>query len=408
FPLHAQCYTLLEEFFYPTPVSVARLEELCRSCPEQLGSLNWGHDYGEIVQLQHNNPWDELDIATHQECELEDPLEIPELAKILYAVQLDRPMKTQINGKWMLPKRILPKRILLKRIYETVANYFTKFPREILGYIMTYLPTDDVKALSRTCKELNVHIPSELGPSFWFSRFQSPFEFDFIFEVHKFQGKLDWKSLYFEVAKTRSKSPGLESRKYIWNIIRSPLSDLLSLRMNGDRELQLPKKGKLRWKEVYGDLRQREGRCRPRDFRRGCKRFHSQSTFIPTLRQVIVSAIFIGNASYITGLSFISDKGLEIGLGYRAGGDKLSQNITDQVINTSSIKGFIVALGSKGIQALQLIIDHGELSPWVGHSDGLLKTRRLANFKHIAALKAQFDGFKLVSLAVAENRSSST
>jgi hypothetical protein len=153
--------------------------------------------------------------------------------------------------------------------------------------------------------------------------------------------------------------------------------------------LQLPNKDKLRWKEVYGDLRQREGSSI--DFNRGCKRFYTQCTSIPTLRQVVVSTIFIGNTSYITGLCFISDQGLEIGLGYRARGDRPSQNVTDQVINTSGIQGFLVALGSKGIQGLRLISDLGQLSPWIGHSDGLLKTRRLANFKHISALEAGFD-----------------
>jgi hypothetical protein len=379
FLLHARCYTLLEEFFYPRPVSVVRLAELCSSCPEQKNSLNWGHDYDEMIPLRHYYPWDELNIdCSGTEYELEgDPLEISELAEILYTAQLDTPKKTKTHSKWIH--------------HETVANCFTRLPPEILGYIMTYLPTDDVQALSRTCKGLKIYIPSELEPSFWMSRFQEPFEFDSIFEVHKYKGKLDWKSLYCEVAKTMSESLGLSSRDSIWYIIQSGLSDLLSLHRNSGRTLQLPNKDKLRWKEVYGDLRQREGRYRSIDFNRGCKRFYTQCTSIPTLRQVVVSTIFIGNTSYITGLCFISDQGLEIGLGYRARGDRPSQNVTDQVINTSGIQGFLVALGSKGIQGLRLTSDLGQLSPWIGHSDGLLKTRRLANFKHISALEAGFD-----------------
>ena len=169
FPLHARCYTLLEEFFCPRPVPVARLEELCRSCPEQHSALNWGHDYGEGILLRHESHWDELDIESDIELRPEwyfdgDPLEIPELTKILYAAQLDRPKRMKRD---------------FKQIHETVANCFTGLPHEILGYIIPYLPTDDVKALSRTCKGLQIYIPSELETSFWISRFQPPFEFDF-------------------------------------------------------------------------------------------------------------------------------------------------------------------------------------------------------------------------------------
>ena len=89
----------------------------------------------------------------------------------------------------------------------------------------------------------------------------------------------------------------------------------------------------------------REKRYPAQEFTRGCKRFYTQRTSIPALRQVVVSTIFIGNTSYITGLRFISNQGLEVGLGYVARGDMPSQIITDQVINTSDIQGFIVALG---------------------------------------------------------------
>jgi hypothetical protein len=378
--LHARCCSLLEEFFYPRPVPIARLYEVCRSCPRQgdiQGDImNLGHDYQGGVKLWRQYPWDEVDINSSKSVLSGDPLEIPELAKILSIARMHKPNKTNINSKW---------------IHETVANCFTKLPREILGYIMIYLPTDDIKALSGTCKELKRYIPSELEPSFWFSRFQAPFEFDYIFEVHKYNGKQNWETLYFEVAKAMKKSEDLECRAYIWDYIRFPLSDLLSIRMDSDRTLRLPNKDKLRWKEVCGDFRQRSGRYPPLSFDRGCNRFYTQRTSIPTFCQVIVSAIFIGNISYITGLCFISNTGLEIRLGYKAREERPLQGIKHQVINTSGIQGFIVALGSKGIQALRVIFGFGQLSPWFGHSSGLLKTRRLASFNHIAALEAGFD-----------------
>lgn len=267
---------------------MARLEELCRLCPEQHSALNWGHDYGEGILLRHESPWDELDIESDIELRPEwyfdgDPLEIPELTKILYAVQLDRPKRMKRD---------------FKQIHETVANLFTGLPHEILGYIIPYLPTDDVKALSRTCKGLQIYIPSELETSFWISRFQPPFEFDFFFEVHKYKGKLDWKSLYFEVAKTRSESTVIEVRKCIWDIIRSPLSDLPSLHKNSGRTLRPPNKDKLiRWKEVHGYLRERKG-IRLRSLLEGASDFtHNVLLYQPSVK--LLSLLFLSGIQAI-------------------------------------------------------------------------------------------------------------
>jgi hypothetical protein len=188
-------------------------------------------------------------------------------------------------------------------------------------------------------------------------------------------------------------SSGLANREYVWGIIESPLSELLSLRLDSGQTLQPldKKKKKLRWKEVHGDLEQKSGRY-TYGFKRGCNRFHTQRTSMPTLLcKVVVSTISIEDISYVTGLRLISSEGLEIGLGYTADRDMPSPNIADQAINMTHLEGFIIALGSRGIQALQLIFDLGQVSPWIGCPDRLLKTRRLANFKSIAALEAGFD-----------------
>lgn len=259
---------------------------------------------------------------------------------------------------------------------------------------MIFMHTNDVKTLSQTCKGLKIYIPSESDTSFWASRFQIPFEFSFVFETQHYKGKLDWRSLYFKIVCAIHKSPGLQSREHIWGLIQSPFSELLSLDWNSNPILQPTNEieDKLGWKEVYGDLRQRDGRHPSFEFTRGCKRFYCQRTLLPTgMRQVIISTIIIGNTSYITGLRFISPKGSEIALGHTAKEDNSSPNFSDQVINATSIQGFIIALGSKGIQALRLIFNLSQLSPWVGYPDGFLKTRRLGNFKSITALEAGFD-----------------
>jgi hypothetical protein len=352
FFLHSQCGALLTEFFYPRAIPIARLIDLCRSCHEYNGILNLGYSCKELVTVNYQNPWAEFDIQSRQIKIEGDLLKIPELEEALHNAQLGKSDEKTID---------------LKQIQEAIGNCFTKLPHEILGYIMTFMHTNDVKTLSQTCKALKIYIPSELDTSFWASRFQVPFEFSFVFEAQQFKRKLDWRSLYFKIVSAIHKSPGLQSREHIWGLIQSPISELLSLCWNSNPILQPTNEieDKLRWKEVYGDLRQRSGRHLPKfEFKTGCKRFYRQRTLIPTLiHQIVISTIIIGNTSYITGLRFISPKGPEITLGYTAIGDKSSPNFLDQLINATSIQGFIIALGSKGIQALRLVFNLGQLSP---------------------------------------------
>ena len=84
-------------------------------------------------------------------------------------------------------------------------------------------------------------------------------------------------------------------------------------------------------------------------------------------------------------------------LGYRAEGKELFLNVT-------AFRGFILAVGSRGIQALQVITAEGETSKWFGRSDESPRTQRLAHLGSIAALEAGFDvsmtGFILSFLIV--------
>ena len=191
--------------------------------------------------LSHPDPWDEFDSPSRQIRIQDDVLKIPELEDALHNAQLGKSDEKTID---------------LKQIQEAIGNCFTKLPHEILGYIMTFMHTNDVKTLSQTCKALKIYITSELDTSFWASRFQIPFEFSFDFEAQQYKGKLDWRSLYFKIVSAIHKSPGLQSREHIWGLIQSPFSELLSLDWNSNPILQPTNEieDKLRWKEVHGTI----------------------------------------------------------------------------------------------------------------------------------------------------------
>jgi hypothetical protein len=252
--------------------------------------------------------------------------------------------------------------------------------------VLTYVPTDGVKSLARTSKGLKMVIPSRLGQSFWASRFQAPVDCGFVFEAQTYGHGLDWKSLYFKIENTSC--PRLRNRRRIWLLIQ-PLSELICQQWNGSHALLPLKKTKkkLRWKAVHGALQQPLKKGQERSefrFDQGCLRFYSQRTSIPTLLcRIVVSTVLIGSATYITGIRLISSNGLEVCLGYTKG--------KESSLGITGILGFIVAVGSRGIHALQLITPTGQQSQWFGDPNGVPKTRRLVTHMPITALKAGFD-----------------
>jgi hypothetical protein len=180
-------------------------------------------------------------------------------------------------------------------------------------------------------------------------------------------------------------SPRLQNRQRIWGLIQQ-LSELICLQWKGNEALlPLDRDNEPKWKEVHGVLQtpQRVLHRLESWFGLGCCRLYSQITLIPTLlRRIVIFTISIGTVIYITGLRFISNQGTNICLGY-IGGRGFS-------LETTGLQGFIVAVGSRGIHAIQLITPMG-LSQWFGNPKGVPITRRLVSYKPIKALKAGFD-----------------
>jgi hypothetical protein len=370
--------------------------EVCRSCPTEAedGTYNvsWSpsYNYGKIFPLLHKYPWEESDIGRntydpqpptyHQ-----DPWNIPILIRHLQNARLDE--STQVGGKESRRARGKKRKLAQKKLVivgDIASNYFTELPLEILEYVLTYTPTEGVKSLAQTCKGLKMIIPSGLGQLFWASRFQVPsFERGFAFEALTHGHGLNLKSLYF---KMKYVTRGLRNRQRIWGLLQS-ISEVLSLQWNDSHPL-LPldkNENELRWKEVHGALHQpKEHKKSAFCLRQGCIRLYSQRSSIPTLlRQIVVFTISLGNTTYITGLRFIYNRGSEVCFGYRKG--------RESTLELTGIHGLIVAVGLRGIHALQFISPTGQLSQWFGDPNGVPKTRRLAIYRPVVALEAGFD-----------------
>ena len=101
---------------------------------------------------------------------------------------------------------------------------------------------------------------------------------------------------------------------------------------------------------------------------------------------------------------------------------QLGYKCNETVSEVTALRGFAVAVGPRGIRAIQVICDDGTRSPWFGRLKNSPITERLVRTERIVALEIEFDvsscasslirrictksfllqGYKLVTLSVAE------
>jgi hypothetical protein len=295
----------------------------------------------------------------------------------------------------------------LVSISQGGGDCFSTLPWEILEAIAINLPTVDVLNLRQVSKTF---LPVLTSHTFWASRFEPGHDRDFIFEMRNNNEPSDWITLYRVTNHTHS-SPGLKNRRRIWVLIRA-LMNLLRLSLDDTLESSRIDLSAdcLRWNEVAGDVK--PVYC-GWWFSEGCRLFQKQCASVPSdLSRIAFSITAVGNAEYITGIRLITSNGADIRLGYTAKGNELFLEVT-------AVKGFILAMGSRGIRALQVISGNGRTSKWFGCPKGSPATERLASFESISALEVGTDvspliiplmfyitdksqqGYKIVSLAVA-------
>jgi hypothetical protein len=83
-------------------------------------------------------------------------------------------------------------------------------------------------------------------------------------------------------------------------------------------------------------------------------------------------------------MRFTSKDGSHICLGYISGDKELSVDIT-------TLKGFVLAMGSRGIQALQVVNGDGRVTRWFGCPRNSPVTERLVGSEAISALEIGLD-----------------
>lgn len=377
--LHDACWHLLRAALDPQPVQLGRLFHLCESLPiSRWGNwLCWGHNYGGVLILhaQDHLPGGDglrhiLD-GTHipQQAWI-DPYNVPEVSQLL-ALQREETESQVLRLSW------------------ENRDCFARMPLEIREAIAVVTPTIDALNLGLASHSFTNIMTSQI---FWASRFAFSKERGFLFETRTSKQVTDWKQLYRSTAK-HCAPLGLQNRIRIWDLILS-IKELLELHPESveSREirtcqLQDNKDPDWQYKQVMGNIKEEQNENGFYNFFNGCRALCKARAVIPSsLSHIAFSIIQAGEVDYIAGLRLISTKDGDQQIGFWAKVKEQSFAVT-----AATLRGFNVAVCSRGIRALQVVCKDGIQSPWFGHPQDTPITERLVCATQIMALEAQFD-----------------
>jgi hypothetical protein len=378
FGVHDACWRLLRAALDPQPVPLVRLFCLCKSLPipswEDL--LCWGHYYGGLLAPDgygcylpggHQSlKWKNIDFSLFDM----DPYDVPEISQLL-ALRRDETESQVLRSSW------------------ESRDCFMRIPLEIREAIAAVTPTRDALNLGLASRSFTNIVT---GRMFWASRFAPGGERDFIIET-KSKQVTDWKQLYQSTGK-RHAPPALQQRMRVWKLILY-IKELLELRPESAeshvaRTLQLQdgEDSNLRWRRVMGDVEER-GEKYEHFFSDGCRAFgEARAVVLPSLSRIAFSVIqgVEWGADYVAGLRLINTEDRDQQIGFRAVAKERSFAVT-----ADALRGFNVAVGERGIRAIQVVCQDGTQSLWFGRPQDTPITERLVCATRVVALDTIFD-----------------
>jgi hypothetical protein len=341
---HDACWSLLEAALHPTSVSLQRLFDVCSSLPvpRKCRVPTWGHDFSGAVVVDKTThfPWeDEYDAPVFTQPDpvfSRNPYQVPGVDRLLAETPQQPPAMMQ-------PAR--PPRTL-------APDCFVSLPGELYVAIAMFLPTADILRARLVSRAFWSVFYSQ---QFWASRFKASLlagNRSWLFETRNLSSPRDWRWLHHRTNDIYL-GLGLRNRRRVWGLLQQVV-DILALVWN-----ELPPCLPEVW-SVDSALRATEN-CvgvngllwsppKPGDheFNNGCRLFRTQSIAIPdTLARLFVYTIACGDGQYVVGMTFVTVAGDSIRLGY------ISHS--EHSIELTQIWGFRLAMGSRGLQALQCI-----------------------------------------------------
>ncbi|KAG7053494.1 F-box domain-containing protein [Colletotrichum scovillei] len=374
FIFHDACWGLLEKAFHPSPVPLSRLSDVCESLPFPLLSvgISWGHDYGgaSIVDNEHHFPFEDRffdrDYMDPDPVLSANPYEADEAHNLLTEAPEEPPSPQGLNPNTIEPEQ----------------DNFYALPEELRSAIAIFLPTLDVLNLRLASRSFWTIFNSQ---QFWASRFKHKSDRSWLLESQDGAQPRDWRWL-------------LQNRIRVWNLAQKVVAALDFQWVDSGSEPS-QQQGPTQRLKVSGDLWERPSGPHHSHVDKGCLLRETYRLTIPEdLSTVSVWSIPVGDILYIAGLKFATATGDVRQIGYRT--------TVEQSVEISDIIGFKLAVGERGIQALQCINQNSHTSHWLGSPGTSLKTMRFNVGERINYLDIGFDGCKVVSLAIFPQSSS--
>ncbi|KAK7211863.1 hypothetical protein V2G26_019041 [Clonostachys chloroleuca] len=385
FGIHSACWNLLTRLFQP---DLQLLFHACLSMPiGPRDTVDWGHDY-DGAAFYSKGPVPEIDsydpgtLARREDAAIfrSDPFDIPSLQRDLKSIY-------QLES---LPPPLDPP--------GNRSDIFNSLPPEILHFIITSLPSTDVKHLrvaSRTFATL------DLPEMFWASRFGRGHEFHYVFESLENHPK-SWKTLYIMLRMLDLSFPALQNRRRVWSLalrLQSLHDQMSGILCQGQSRATLfepegvSSEDQQHWSTAGRAVRP----LTTTPFYFGCLPLRSRKvTWVSRLRiaRLMVSFISINDAKYISGLRFIKEQGGDDSLGY-------IHPATEEPIclpQPAEVREWCFGVDLRGIKAISLKTESGWNSPWVGEL-GTLPIHHQSTPRHLYVMRADFDTLKLVSIS---------
>lgn len=284
-----------------------------------------------------------------------------------------------------------------KSLSPTSWDIFSRLPEEIRTIIASNLPTADTISLRIASSSFWYLFHNQ---QFWKTRFLSVFaERDWIFESADAVPGTDWRHIYRRTSAAHA-SPAMQNRKRVW-ALASRILDILRLQeleavYTGPSVQEDPSADdNLVWTTVSGQIYTQpdEDQGIP-SFYTGCRIIYRQRlsrSQLVGLSSIGLSFVCVGNTEYLAGLRFVQP-GNSTQIGYRA---PVEQHVT---LN-SPFKGWRLAVGSRGIQAVQPVyLGENRESPWLGSVANACITDRLVECPDICAMEFGLDVSRILLL----------
>lgn len=319
--------------------------------------VTWDHDFGGLISADDDSyPWEDLFVDQELVFANSNPYIVPEIQQLPYETATSPDVSKAMSKS---------------------ADVFADIPLEIITSISLRLPTVDYLNARLALRSF---YPVFYTQQFWASRFLPNADRSWVFESPNWEVACDWLWLY---RRTANGSPGMKNRERMWRLVEK-VKGMLRLEWIEPISSSITDVANMKWLEATADVRPDTDQPY-QGFGGGCRRFHEKHVYIPPgqLSHLAFSLIQPGDTTYITGIRFILSRGDPICLGYMAD--------EERILGITRLTGFHLAVGSRGIQGIQCILDDDRESPWIGCPDNAPRTKRLSFVGPIMGIKAGFD-----------------